>query len=48
MIVPQQEFHIDHILAYTIQAGDILTNEIKLTDPKYRNVFISHGPEIYT
>lgn len=48
MIVPQQEFHIDHILAYTIQAGEILTNEIKLTDSKYRFLFMPHGPELYT
>lgn len=47
-IIQYQEETIEQILAYTIQAGEILTNEIKIRDAKYRRLFLPKGPELYT
>lgn len=45
---PQQEYYTQQIAAYTIQAGEILSNEVGQTTPKYRRLFLPKGHELYT
>ncbi len=45
---PYQDYYIEQIAAYTIQAGEILVNEVGKTDPKYHRLFLPKGPDLYT
>lgn len=45
---PHQEHIIEEVAAYTIQAGEILINELNEIEPKYRRLFLPKWPELYT
>jgi hypothetical protein len=45
---PYQEYFVQQIAAYTIQAGEILSKEVGETNPKYHRLVVPKGPDLYT